>query len=207
MRTALQTFGLVLTLALLAIAPVAAQGTSDNYVVDIPTGTDPTGVKLDEGGDIPWGTKLGIRITGFPFPVPAFDPRVIWREQWLCRNGGPSEVTGFVVSCQNSTFLDFHIADCCIPGDHWQLKGKAWDANPNTGVTTSPGPMNVYSVPGRIYNYGGTPQRPRLLNAYVECSYLTGTNWFLADSFVAFSSDGACTVAADPTVRRIDRAP
>src|SRR6476469_138445 len=128
--------------------------------------------------------------TGFPFPPPPPpDPRIAWKEMWVCRTAGPAEVVGFRVQCTNATFLDFHIADCCIPGDHWQLKGKAWDVNPNTGVTTAPGPVPVFSVPGRAYNYGGTPNNPGGLDAYVECSYLNGVNVFLADSFVFFSSD------------------
>jgi len=72
---------------------------------------------------------------------------------------------------------------------------------------TAPGPVPVFSVPGRAYNYGGTPNNPGGLDAYVECSYLNGVNVFLADSFVFFSSDGACVVTPDPVVRRIDRTP
>ena len=33
-------------------------------------------------------------------------------------------MVNFQVECSGATFLDFYIADCCIPGDHWQLKGK-----------------------------------------------------------------------------------
>ncbi len=142
---------------------------------------------------------------GIPFPI--LDPAVQWREQWICRSAGPAEVQGFRIICGAGTFVDFHISDCCVPGDHWQLKGKEWDAAPNTGVTTSPGGVIVYSVPGRVYNYGGTPFNPGL-DVYVECTYQHGVNLFLADSFVVFSSDAAgCFVIPDPVRQRIDRTP
>jgi hypothetical protein len=207
MRTAIQSFGLALILVPLAAAPALAQTTASNYIVEVTDPAETGAVKIDESGNPASETKAAIHPVGFPFPGTALDPKVIWRDQWLCRSGGPAEVTGFRVVCTNASFLDFHIADCCLPGDHWQLKGKDWDRNPNTGVTTSPGPANAYSVPGRVYNYGGTGFNPGGLNAYVECSYLTGVNVFLADSFVIFSSDGNCTVTPDTTVRRIDRAP
>ncbi|HSS78366.1 MAG TPA: hypothetical protein VLV54_16680 [Thermoanaerobaculia bacterium] len=172
------------------------------------------GIALPAGAQAP-NTNVGFgpttgggfrpSVPGFPFPPPPpLDPRVIWKDQWVCRAAGPAEVVGFRVQCAAATFLDFHIADCCIPGDHWQLKGKAWDTNPNTAVTTAPGPANLFGVPGRVYNYiaGGGG-----LDTYVECSYLHGVNVFLADSFLFFSSDGNCAVTPDPVVRRIDRTP
>src|SRR6185436_10395942 len=195
---------LIVVLCLMAALGLSAPGkaqTASNYVPEVPP--DTTGpIGVDETGDkqaIPWPA-------GFPFPVPPLDPRVVWTARWICRNASPAEVTGFRVQCPNATFLDFHIADCCLPGDHWQLKGKAWDANPNTAVTTSPGPVPVYSVPGRVYRYAGTPFT-RSVDAYVECSYLHGVRVFLADSYVHFSSDAACTVTPDPGIRRIDRTP
>jgi hypothetical protein len=188
MKRALQIFGLVFVVMWIAL-PAGAQPPNYNTSLGSPTG----------GAIHP--------PTGFPFPVPPLDPRVRWTDSWLCRAAGPAEVVGFRVLCAGATFLDFHVADCCIPGDHWQYKGKAWDVNPNTGVTTAPGPAGVYSVPGRTYNYGGTPVNPGGLDAYVECSYLNGVNVFPADSFAFFSSDGACVVMPDPVVRRIDRAP
>ena len=202
---------ILLALAVLVALPVAAQVTQPNYVVEVasPTSQATTAsgaVSLDpnESGD---STKLAINPAGFPIPMPPFDPRTNWRQGWICRNAGPWEVTGFRITCNLGTFLDFHVADCCVPGDHWQLKGKAWDANPNTGVTTAPGPANLFGVAGRVFNYGGPPTN-RNLTAYVECSYLHGVNLFLADSFVWFSSDAAnCNVAPDPPVNRIDRTP
>ena len=68
--------------------------------------------------------------------------------------------------------LPFQIADYCVPQDHWQLKGKAWDVAPQTAVTTSPGPRNQYGVPARVYNYGGTANNPRTLDTLIECSYV-----------------------------------
>lgn len=178
---------LCLVFALLWIAlPAGAQTGTSNFNSSVP------------------GPPGGIHPpASFPFPLPPFDPSVTWTDKWLCRSGGPADVVGFRVQCF-ATFVDFHTADCCIPGDHWQLKGKIWDANPNTGVTTAPGPVPIYSVQGRAYNYSGVPGK---LDAYVECSYLNGVNTFLADTFVVFSSDGACAVFPDPVVRRIDRAP
>jgi hypothetical protein len=197
---------LTIGIAALLVVPAAAQ--TSNYETSIAT---PSGSiqafgsgAIHSDGPLPGaGVDVGIRPpTGFPFPGTALDARIVWKDNWICRAFGPAEVTGFHVVCGASTFLDFHVADCCIPGDHWQLKGKAWDTRPNTGVTTAPGPVPVFSVPGRVYNYvaGG-------LDAYVECSYQHGVNVFPADSFVIFSSDGACTVTPDPAVRRIDRTP
>ena len=195
--------GVGLTAALGLVAPGQAQ-TSSNYVTEVPpTATSTAPVGLDEEPD----SKQAVPPpSGLFFPMPPLDPRAVWSSRWLCRNASPAEVTGFRVRCGNATFLDFHIADCCLAGDHWQLKGKAWDANPNTAVTTSPGPVPAYSVPGRVYRYGGTPFNPGV-DAYVECSYLHGVNVFLADSYVVFSSDGACTVTPDAGIRRIDRTP
>lgn len=190
----------------LLVVPAAAAAQQSNYETSIatPAGSSPASGAIHLDGFPPGaGIDAGIRPpAGFPFPGTALDPRVVWKDNWICRAFGPAEVTGFHVVCPGSTFLDFHVADCCIPGDHWQLKGKAWDTRPNTGVTTAPGPVPVFSVPGRVYNYvfGG-------LDAYVECSYQHGVNVFPADSFLIFSSDGACVVTPDPGVRRIDRTP
>lgn len=187
---------LVLCLAVLVAAPMALRAQEKNYI---------SSVKSATAGKIVG--KEAVEPGGFTIDPPRLDPKAAWKEQWICRNAGPAEVTGFRVQCANASFLDFHIADCCFPGDHWQLKGKAWDVNPNTGVTTSPGGRDVWGVAGRVYNYGGTPPNLGGLDAYVECSYLNGVNLFLADSFVEFSSDGNCFVTPDPSVQRIDRAP
>lgn len=148
------------------------------------------------------------RIPGEPIPFP---PIRGWRQEVSCVANTPADVTGYRVECNNASYLDFQISDCCIASDHWQLKGKSWDKYPNTAVTTSPDlPSSVgilYGLPARIYNYGGTAAAPRRLDAYVECSYLDGVNVFAAGSFVLLSSDGSCTVTPDPIVRRIDRTP
>jgi hypothetical protein len=203
LQTSRRSLFAILVLALLVAAPLAAQDRT-NYLPDVKSQSSGAG-RLDETATS--GTKLAVPLGGFPIPIPPLDPKAAWKEAWICRNAGPAEVTGFRVQCVNANFLDFHIADCCLPGDHWQLKGKAWDANPNTAVTTSPGPANAYGRAGRAYNYGGTGFNPGGLDAYVECSYLNGVNVFLADSFVVFSSDGNCVVTPDPPVQRIDRAP
>ena len=74
-------------------------------------------------------------------------------------------------------------------------------------MTTSPGPAGVFGVPARVYNYGGTPENPRNLHAYLECTYLHGVDIFGAGSTIDLSSDGNCTVTADPVRSRIDRSP
>jgi hypothetical protein len=130
-----------------------------------------------------------------------------WRQELICSADTPADVTGYRVVCPQASFLDFQSSDCCISGDHWQLKGKAWDLYPNTAVTTSPGPDSVYGLPARVYNYGGTASNPKGLDVYLECTYLHGVNVFPAGSYILVSSDGSCTVTPDPIRRRIDRTP
>ena len=63
------------------------------------------------------------------------------------------EVVNFRVQCEAATYVDFSVKDCCMPGDHWQLKGKVWDTFPNTAVTTSPGDAtNSAGSVSRLYN-------------------------------------------------------
>lgn len=140
-------------------------------------------------------------------PEAEIDEKAIWIANPLCNLNRPSEVQGYDIRCTGASFLDAAIADCCIPGDHFQLKLKNWDIAPNTGVTTSPGPANLFGLRTRVYNYGGTPQNPRNLHAYLECTYLHGVDVFGAGSFVTLSSDGVCTVTPDPLRSRIDRSP
>lgn len=135
------------------------------------------------------------------------DAKAIWRQAVNCTLGRPSDIQGYDVRCTNATFLDARSADCCIPGDHFQVKVKNWDRAPNTAVTTSPGPAGVFGVPARVYNYNGTPENPRNLHARVECGYLHGVDVFGAGSTVDLSSDGTCVVTADPLISRIDRSP
>lgn len=191
-----------LVVAALVMGPAMAQPpdptASRNYVKDAHAATKAPALTEKAA----YGPNL------FVIPYPPLDPAVVWREQWICESAGPAEVQGFRVQCFGATFLDSHIADCCLDGDHWQLKSKAWDANPNTAVTTSPGPANAWSVPGRTYNYGGSlPWAPGLIDVYHECTYLHGVNVFLAGSFIAFSSDGNCVVTPDVARSRIDRSP
>src|ERR1700709_1760140 len=112
-------------------------------------------------------------------PTPrAASVDVKYEEKTSCDISGPEEVVAYHVVCAGASYLDFVIADCCIPGDHWQLKGKAWDGNPNTAVTTSPGGQDILGVPARIYNYGGTAINPGGLDPYIARSYLSGVNSF-----------------------------
>lgn len=130
-----------------------------------------------------------------------------WKTQVICSVQGPASVQGYRVRCNNASFLDYQIADCCVAGDHWQLKGKNWDTHPQTAVTTSPGGANAFGLPARLYNFGGTPQNPGNIDAYLECSYLHGVDLFGAGAFIALSSDGNCTVTPDTPRSRIDRTP
>ena len=118
-------------------------------------------------GICPAGTDRGGRALRAPQPR--------WKGRDVCSIGQPGDVVNFRVRCRGASYLDFQIADCCVPQDHWQLKGKAWDVAPQTAVTTSPGPRNQYYVPARVYNYGGTANNPRTLDALIKCCYCTST--------------------------------
>lgn len=134
-------------------------------------------------------------------------PSARWKQMVFCTLNRPSEVQRYSVQCQNASRLDANVADCCIPGDHWEAKSKSWDVAPNTAVTTSPGPANAYGVLSRVYNYGGTPQNPGNLSAEVDCAYAHGVNVFPAASFIVLSSDGPCTVTDLGRRDEINRTP
>ena len=95
---------LALAAAVLGVGPAAAQPTPIN-IAPRPVGSS-------------------LCFTGLPVP-PNLDPSVIWQQSCLCDLNGPAEVQGYRVQCANSTFLDFRVSDCCVQGDHWQLKGKS----------------------------------------------------------------------------------
>lgn len=125
-----------------------------------------------------------------------------------CSISRPSQILRYYVTCSNATQLDFSIADCCISGDHWQLKGKIWDANPNSAVTTAPGPAGAFGIPARVYTYGGTAF-DRTLRALVECTYLHGVNVFPAGSTIRLRTNGTCTITQQlvNVEDEIDRSP
>lgn len=125
----------------------------------------------------------------------------------ICGIYGPAEVQGYRITCSGASYVDFTIADCCIPGDHWSLKGKNWDVAPNSSVVTSPGPRNIYGRAGRVYNYGGTGWSPGNMDVYLQCTYLHGVDVFPAGSWVNIRSDGVCLIAQDTIRSRIDRMP
>ena len=124
-----------------------------------------------------------------------------------CQLDRPSQVQRFYVVCTpGTTQIGVATADCCIPGDHWQVKVKAWDEKPNTAVQTAP-PNNVFSPPAQVLNYGGTPNN-KDLKALIECSYLNGVDVFPAGSFIVVSSTGGtCTSTPLGLEDRIDRTP
>ena len=116
----------------------------------------------------------------------------------------PGQVQRYAVSCPGTKQLDVRVADCCIPGDHWQVKVKSWDFKPNTAVATSPGGDGDFSAPARVFTYSSS----RDMNALIECSYLHGVNVFPAESFLLVeSSGGACSVTDVGITEEIDRSP
>lgn len=131
-----------------------------------------------------------------------------FRTRVFCNLDGPAQVKGYRVQCNDASYVDFAIADCCISGDHWQLKGKNWDSRPNTAVTTSPGKAGLFGVPARVYNYGGTTDNPGNMDTYLECSMLHGVDVFGAGSSINITSNASsCTVTADNGRVEINRAP
>ena len=129
------------------------------------------------------------------------------KQRLFCTIQSPNEVHRYLVQCNQATFLDVSVSDCCIPGDHWEAKVKAWDTHPNTAVTTSPGPAGIQGVVGRVYNYGGTAANPGQLTAEVDCSYKHGVNVFPAGSTYIVSSDGFCTITDQGSSNEINRTP
>ena len=137
---------------------------------------------------------------------------LVWEQRkWTATVGctlyRPSQIQRYQVTCSGATFLDASIADCCISGDHWQVKHKNWDSSPNTAVTTSPGKAALFGAISRVYNYGGTASNPGNINAEVDCSYLHGVDVFPAGSTIALTSDGFCSVTPLDLRDAIDRAP
>jgi len=136
------------------------------------------------------------------------DVKVGFKRQVYCVLGGPAQVQGYRVQCRNASYIDFSIADCCIPGDHWQLKAKNWDRAPNTAVTTSPGAVLNFSTPARTYNYGGTPNNRGNMDTFLECTMLHGVDVFAAGAYVNVVSDASnCSITREPIRSRIDRSP
>lgn len=190
----------IVTVALVLAAaggvPVLAQQVSDEPLFsELPRGSKNTAT-LDDAS-LKATAAVGERLF----------PRARWRETVTCNLDRPSEVQRFAVQCTGATRLDAQVADCCMDGDHWETKVKAWDRAPNTAVTTSPGAANLFGVSTRVYNYGGTPQSPGHISALVDCSYIHGIDVFPAGSFIALSSDGSCSVTDLGTQDAIHRTP
>jgi hypothetical protein len=126
----------------------------------------------------------------------------------ICLFERPSQVQRYFVLCEGATELDVDIADCCVPGDHWEAKIKSWDEKPNTAVTTSPGPADVPGVPARVYTYEGPPENPDQLRAAIECTYLHGTHLFPAESSLTVSPNrGSCSIEIVGLEDEIGRTP
>lgn len=123
--------------------------------------------------------------------------------RFTCELDNPNQIQRYRVTCDNSTFLDVTVEDCCIPGDHFEAKAKAWDTKPNTAVTTSPDDL-APSVGARVYNYIGGGDD---LTAEVDCSYLHGVNVFPAGATMVAASDGVCLVEPIGATEEINRTP
>jgi len=126
---------------------------------------------------------------------------------WLwqtCTLQRPGQVQRFSVSCPyfydlRNPKLHVWISDAAIPGDHWEARVKAWDANPNVSVTTSPGGVPEFGTSAVVYNYEDPPSYPgfpALLYAEVDCRYLHGVNIFPASaSLIFWSNVNSCKVS------------
>ena len=99
----------------------------------------------------------------------------------------PNQVQRYYVECSDATNIRAQIADCCIPGDHFEVTVKTWDPAPNEAVATCPGGAGVYGVPAKAFNYGRTPMR-----ALVEVRYLHGINSFSAGWYLRLLTNGTC---------------
>ncbi|PTL76527.1 hypothetical protein [Vitiosangium sp. GDMCC 1.1324] len=116
----------------------------------------------------------------------------------------PGQVRRFAVTCSGTKQIDVKAADCCIPGDHWQVKVKSWDFKPNTAVATTPGSDGDFSVPARVFTYSSS----RNMNALVECSYLHGVNVFPAQTDLIVETNGStCSVEDLGLSNELDRSP
>ncbi len=197
-------FGLRIPTFLVAVAFLA---TTIAAFAATPTADSPAPAPASGRNDFAIGTPGEAAYGPYTSPVAKVASTSTWSEVWLCVIFGPAEVQGYRVRCSGANYLDFAIADCCIPGDHWELKGKNWDVYPNTSVTTAPGPAVAYGQTSRVYNYGGTGWNPGNIDSYQECTYPHGVDVFGAGSYITFSSDGLCTVTPDVVRSRINRTP
>ncbi|KFE64272.1 hypothetical protein [Hyalangium minutum] len=105
-----------------------------------------------------------------------------------CELSWPGQVRRFRVTCSDTSKIDVKVADCCIPGDHWQVTVRQWDSRPNTAVTTAPGGAGSFGVPGRVYTYNSSTN----VDALIECSYPHGINVFPAEADILLEFSGMC---------------
>jgi len=100
----------------------------------------------------------------------------------------PHEIKLYHVTCAKGKWLKAQIADCCIPGDKWELKVDVKDALPNEGVTMAPGGAGVWSFPARVLTYG------KPVDALVRVSYPHGgvAQW-PAGATLKFTTASNCT--------------
>lgn len=120
-----------------------------------------------------------------------------------CQLQEPSQVQRFRITCTNTSKIDVKVADCCIPGDHWQVKVKQWDSRPNTAVTTAPGGDRNFGVAARVYTYSSSEN----VDALIECSYPHGVNVFPAGSEILVEFSGTCNATNLGVTHEFDRTP
>ncbi|HEX8433520.1 hypothetical protein [Archangium sp.] len=103
----------------------------------------------------------------------------------------PNQVQRFALHCLATPHIEAKIADCCMAGDHWQVKVKTWDPRPNEAIASSPGGEGEYSMPARVFSYSHDWD----MRAIVECSYLHGTSVFPIEADILVETGGStCTV-------------
>jgi hypothetical protein len=98
----------------------------------------------------------------------------------------PSQVQRFGVRCLSTPHLDAKIADCCLAGDHWKVRVRAWDPQPNEAVATSSGQEGDFSMPARVFTYSTSWD----MYAVIECSYQHGTSVFPIEADILVETGG-----------------
>jgi hypothetical protein len=108
-----------------------------------------------------------------------------------CMLERPGQVHRYAVTCPATRYIDVKIADCCMPGDHWEVMVKTWDFKPNSAIATSPGGDGDFSTSARVFTYSSS----RDMSALIECRYLHGLSQFPADADLVIETPGSpCTV-------------
>jgi len=151
-------------------------------------------VSTDEGASLAEGPRPGNN-TRTEAERRAWTPPQFGGNQMLltCLLTRPGQVHRFALTCPTTRQIDARVADCCVVGDHWEVKVKTWDTRPNTAVASAPGGSGDFSAAARVFTYTGT----RDLHALIECRYLHGTTLFPAEADILVSSYTSTCTAQD----------